>query len=134
MLGLLSGRRHEVLTGVCLRRGGRATSGCVTTGVEFADAREAAQLCHLWRSNGDTSPVWDSVVKNGFGNQEWNPYLGSGHWFDLDMTALLPRDGQLLTENERIACWTCWALRPSPLLIDCDPGELDAFTLSLLCN
>ena len=36
MLERLSGRRHEVLTGICLRRGGQATCDCVTTGVVFA--------------------------------------------------------------------------------------------------
>jgi septum formation protein len=36
MLARLSGRRHEVLTGICLRRGGHTTSDCVTTGVVFA--------------------------------------------------------------------------------------------------
>jgi septum formation protein len=36
MLARLSGRRHEVLTGICLRRGGHAIRDCVTTGVVFA--------------------------------------------------------------------------------------------------
>ena len=36
MLARLSGRRHEVLTGVCLRRGKDATCDYVTTGVVFA--------------------------------------------------------------------------------------------------
>ena len=36
MLGLLSGRRHEVLTGICLRNGEAAIRDCVTTSVLFA--------------------------------------------------------------------------------------------------
>src|ERR1017187_1442406 len=36
ILARLSGRRHEVLTGICLRRGADATCDCVTTGVVFA--------------------------------------------------------------------------------------------------
>jgi len=36
MLERLSGRRHEVLTGVCLRRGAAASCECVATGVVFA--------------------------------------------------------------------------------------------------
>jgi septum formation protein len=36
MLALLAGRRHEVLTGICLRQGTNATCDCVTTGVVFA--------------------------------------------------------------------------------------------------
>ena len=41
MLTLLSGRRHEVLTGICLRRGTRAACECVTTGVVFATLTSA---------------------------------------------------------------------------------------------
>src|ERR1022692_4823011 len=36
MLARLAGRRHEGLTGICLRRGTDATCDCVTTGVVFA--------------------------------------------------------------------------------------------------
>ena len=41
MLGRLSGRRHEVLTGICLRRGGRDLRDYVTTGVVFAALSDA---------------------------------------------------------------------------------------------
>jgi septum formation protein len=36
MLARLSGRRHEVLTGICLRQGERSTSEYASTGVVFA--------------------------------------------------------------------------------------------------
>jgi alpha-galactosidase len=120
--------------GQALRQASRDILFSITTHVQFDDARQIGEICHLWRSNADTGPTWDSVVKNGFGNERWNPHIGPGHWLDLDMTAILPRDGQCLTQIEQIACFTCWAIRPSPLLIDCVPDELDEFTLSLLCN
>ena len=44
MLRLLSGRRHDVLTGVCLRRGTDAIRDCVTTGVIFATLSDAEVL------------------------------------------------------------------------------------------
>ena len=37
----LSGRRHDVLTGICLRRGADAICDCVTTGVIFATLSDA---------------------------------------------------------------------------------------------
>lgn len=117
-----------------LRNATRDIVFSVTTGVKLDSADTAARLCNLWRSNGDTHPGWDSVLKNGFGNEQWNAYIGPGHWFDLDMTAILPRDGRKLTERELIACFTCWAMRPSPILIDCIPDQMDAFTRDLLCN
>ena len=36
MLTLLSGRRHQVITGICLRRGDRTISSAETTQVEFS--------------------------------------------------------------------------------------------------
>jgi septum formation protein len=41
MLALLSGRRHEVLTGICLRRGADAPCEYATTGVVFASLSDA---------------------------------------------------------------------------------------------
>ncbi|HEX2950390.1 MAG TPA: putative Ig domain-containing protein [Armatimonadota bacterium] len=126
---VLAGRMSEAL-----RRSSRDIVFSVTTSVKLEDAREVARLCNLWRSNDDTQPTWNSVVRNGFGNEPWNPYIGPGHWFDLDMTAILPREDNQLTRNELIAYYSCWAMRPSPLMIDCVPDEMDAFTQSLLCN
>ena len=40
MLRLLSGRRHEVLTGICLRRGAEAIHDCASTAVVFAALSE----------------------------------------------------------------------------------------------
>ena len=40
MLRLLSGRRHHVLTGICLRRGDRAMCDCARTAVVFAPMSE----------------------------------------------------------------------------------------------
>lgn len=123
-----------------LRKSPRDIVYSVTTSVQPADARQVSRLCNLWRCNHDTSPDWNSVLKNGFGRdaatppETWNPVTGPGHWFDLDMLALAPRDGKRLGENEQIACVTCWAIRPAPLLIDCIPDEMDDFSKSLLCN
>jgi septum formation protein len=41
MLAQLSGRRHEVLTGICVRRGAASICDCVTTSVEFAALTDA---------------------------------------------------------------------------------------------
>jgi septum formation protein len=41
MLRLLSGGRHEVLTGICLRRGAESISDCEATTVQFAPLSDA---------------------------------------------------------------------------------------------
>ncbi|HLK69888.1 MAG TPA: Maf family protein [Bryobacteraceae bacterium] len=40
MLTMLSGRRHDVLTGVCLRRGGEVVRDCASTAVWFVPMSE----------------------------------------------------------------------------------------------
>jgi alpha-galactosidase len=118
-----------------LRASSRDIVFSITTDVQINDAVKVKELANLWRSNRDTGPQWQSVVQNGFNNEQWNPVIGPGHWFDLDMTALMPLDGKSLTHNERIACVSRWMMRPSPILIDCDlTRPLDDFTLRLLCN
>jgi septum formation protein len=41
MLALLSGRRHEVLTGVCIKRGGEVVRDCASTAVWFLPMTES---------------------------------------------------------------------------------------------
>lgn len=41
MLALLAGRRHQVMTGICLRRGGGVVRDCAITDVWFAPMAEA---------------------------------------------------------------------------------------------
>lgn len=108
----------------------------ITTDVEFRDAARVKELTHLWRSNLDMGPEWKTFLHNGITHtRQWNPFIGPGHWFDLCLTAFMPRDGKSLTRHELIAHISCWILRPSPIMIDCDSQLLrDAFVQSLLCN
>ncbi len=117
-----------------LRNADRDMILSLAVNVDFNDAFDVKELANLWRSNGDSGPLWDSFVKNGFNNQQWNIVIGPGHWFDLDMTAFLPRNGKTLSHNEMIAWISCWMMRPSPIMVDCPPAEMDDFMLRLLCN
>lgn len=114
-----------------LRASSRDIVFSVTTGVAPKDASKAKELTNLWRCNGDTDPSWKSVLERFNNQKQWNAVIGPGHWFDLDMTALMPGKDKSLSQNERISCWM---MRPSPILIDCDPAKLDDFLFRLLCN
>ena len=113
---------------------GRDMVFSLVTGVALKDAQRASELANLYRSNADTAPCWDSIHKNGFGNGDWNPYIGPGHWLDLDMLTTTPRDGKQLSRNELLTHISCWMMRPSPILLDCDPRNLDDYLRDLLCN
>jgi len=47
MLRALAGRRHEVVTGVCLRRGGNSICDSASTAVWFAAMSEAEIACYV---------------------------------------------------------------------------------------
>lgn len=117
-----------------LRESSRDFVFSLATGVGIDDIREIKQLANLYRSNSDTAPYWNSIVQNGFKNEQWNGHTGPGHWFDLDMLSTQPRDGKALTRNELISQVTCWMMRPSPIMLDCDPRTLDGDLKSILCN
>ncbi|MBQ7622476.1 MAG: putative Ig domain-containing protein [Bacteroidales bacterium] len=94
-----------------------------------------------WRTTGDIRDNWDSIYKIGFeGQDKWAGFKCPGNWPDADMLVV----GKVgwgpkthwtkLTADEQYTHITLWSILASPLLIGCDMGELDDFTLSLLCN
>ena len=113
---------------------GRDILFSLVTEVALKDAQRASELANLYRANADTAPCWESIRKNGFGNGDWNPHIGPGHWLDLDMLATTPRGGKQLNRNELLSHISCWMMRPSPILLDCDPRNLDGYLMDLLCN
>lgn len=94
-----------------------------------------------WRTTGDITDTWSSVVSIGFEQSSTQyPYAGPGHWNDPDML-VVGRVGwgpnshpTRLKPNEQISHVTLWCLQAAPLLIGCDLTRLDPFTKSLLTN
>jgi hypothetical protein len=95
---------------------------------------------NLWRTTGDITDTWESMAGIGFSQDKCSPFAGPGCWNDPDMLVV----GQVgwgpslhpsrLTPDEQYTHISLWCLLASPLLIGCDLGQLDAFTLSLLTN
>jgi alpha-galactosidase len=95
---------------------------------------------NTWRTTGDINDSWGSLSGIAFSQDGHEKYAGPGHWNDPDMLVV----GKLgwgpnlhptrLTPNEQILHISMWCLLSSPLLIGCDMGQLDRFTLSLLTN
>ncbi|HNS18698.1 MAG TPA: NPCBM/NEW2 domain-containing protein [Bacteroidales bacterium] len=95
---------------------------------------------NLWRTTGDITDTWSSMAGIGFRQDKCSPYASPGHWNDPDMLvvgnvgwgpSLHPSQ---LTPDEQYTHISLWSLLSAPLLIGCDLGSLDAFTLNLLTN
>ena len=94
-----------------------------------------------WRTTGDITDTWASLYAIGFESQtELYPYAQPGHWNDPDMLIVGKvgwsdnlRDSQL-TPDEQYTHISLWTLLASNMLIGCDIAQMDAFTVSLLCN
>jgi alpha-galactosidase len=93
-----------------------------------------------WRTTGDIVDTWPSMSGIGFNQDKAAPLAGPGHFNDPDMLVV----GKVgwgpslhpsrLTFDEQYTHISLWSLLASPLLIGCDMGNLDRFTLSLLTN
>jgi alpha-galactosidase len=95
---------------------------------------------NLWRTTGDITDTWSSMMGIGFSHGPRAQYAGPGHWNDPDMLVV----GHLgwgpklhpthLTGDEQMLHLSLWSLLAAPLLIGCDLTRLDEFTLALLTN
>lgn len=95
---------------------------------------------NCWRTTGDITDAWSSVSQIGFGQDGHEKFAGPGHWNDPDMlvVGLVGWGPELhlsrLTPDEQYTHISLWSLLAAPLLIGCDLGRLDEFSLNLLTN
>ena len=84
-----------------------------------------------WRTTGDISDNWRSMVGNLNLNDRWWNFSGPGHWNDPDM---LEVGNGGMTNDEYQAHFSLWALIKSPLLIGCDVTKMSPQTAAILTN
>ena len=93
-----------------------------------------------WRSTGDIEDTWKSMSTIGFNQVADGPYAQPGHFNDPDMLVVGKvgwgdnQHNTRLSPDEQYTHISLWSLLSSPLLIGCDMGQLDRFTLGLLTN
>lgn len=93
-----------------------------------------------WRTTGDITDTWGSMSGIGFSQDKAAPHAEPGHFNDPDMLVVGKvgwgdsQHNSRLTPDEQYTHISLWSLLSSPLLIGCDMGKLDKFTLSLLTN
>jgi alpha-galactosidase len=91
----------------------------------------AANVGNSWRTTGDISDNWRSMIGNIDKNNAYANYSGPGAWNDPDM---LEVGNGGMTDAEYVAHFSLWAISKAPLLIGCDVTKMSAATLAILTN
>lgn len=93
-----------------------------------------------WRTTGDITDSWESLSDIGFSQDKAAPFAKPGGFNDPDMLIVgkvgwgSNQHDTHLTPDEQYTHISLWCLQSVPLLIGCDLGHIDNFTLNLLTN
>jgi hypothetical protein len=93
-----------------------------------------------WRTTDDIVDTWKSMSTIGFNQIADGPYAQPGHFNDPDMLVVGKvgwgdnQRNSRLTPDEQYTHISLWSLLSAPMLIGCDMGKFDPFTISLLTN
>ncbi|MFE7975594.1 NPCBM/NEW2 domain-containing protein [Streptomyces shenzhenensis] len=91
----------------------------------------AADLGQLWRTTGDISDSWGSMLSILKQNLPLAPYAGPGRWNDPDM---LEVGNGGMTDTEYRTHFSMWSIMAAPLLIGTDLRTASAATFDILGN
>ncbi|MFF7640041.1 NPCBM/NEW2 domain-containing protein [Streptomyces canus] len=91
----------------------------------------AADVGHLWRTTGDISDTWGSMLSILKQNLPLAPHAGPGHWNDPDM---LEVGNGGMTGTEYRSHFSMWSVMAAPLLIGSDLRSASAETFEILAN
>ncbi|WP_020579013.1 alpha-galactosidase [Actinopolymorpha alba] len=86
---------------------------------------------HLWRTTGDISDTWESLLELTKLNMALAEYAGPGHWNDPDM---LEVGNGGMTDVEYHTHFSLWAIMAAPLLIGSDLRTVTPATMEILLN
>jgi len=91
----------------------------------------APKVGNSWRTTGDISDNWNSMLSNLDSNNQWASYAAPEGWNDPDMLEV-GNGGMSTTEYQ--SHFALWCLVKSPLLIGCDLTDVNAADLAILNN
>jgi alpha-galactosidase len=91
----------------------------------------APSVGNLWRTTGDISANWASMISRAHSNESHASAAGPGHWNDPDM---LEVGNGSLSATENRTHFSLWAEMAAPLLIGTDLRKANATTFSILSN
>jgi alpha-galactosidase len=90
-----------------------------------------ADVGNLWRTTGDISDNWSSMISRVHTNDDLAQFAGPGHWNDPDM---LEVGNGGMTDTEYRTHFSLWAVMAAPLLIGSDVRSASSATLTILKN
>jgi len=90
-----------------------------------------ADVGNLWRTTGDISDNWSSMISRVHTNDDLAQFAGPGHWNDPDM---LEVGNGGMTDAEYRTHFSLWAEMAAPLLIGSDIRSASSTTLATLKN
>jgi hypothetical protein len=90
-----------------------------------------ASVGHLWRTTGDISDNFGSMLGIVEQNAPLDAYAGPGHWNDPDMLEI---GNGGMTDVEYRSHFSLWAIMAAPLLIGSDLRDASPATLEILSN
>ncbi|MET7453045.1 NPCBM/NEW2 domain-containing protein [Streptomyces sp. NPDC005574] len=91
----------------------------------------AADVGHLWRTTGDISDSWGSMLSILKQNLPLAAHAGPGHWNDPDM---LEVGNGGMTDTEYRSHFSLWSVMAAPLLIGTDLRKASDATYDILGN
>ncbi|PKW06167.1 alpha-galactosidase [Streptomyces sp. 1222.5] len=91
----------------------------------------AGDVGQLWRTTGDISDSWSSMLSIVKQNLPLAPYAGPGHWNDPDM---LEVGNGGMTDTEYRSHFSLWSVMAAPLLIGTDLRRASEATFDILDN
>lgn len=91
----------------------------------------ASDVGHLWRTTGDISDSWSSMLDIAKQNLPLASHAGPGHWNDPDM---LEVGNGGMTDTEYRTHFSLWSMMSAPLLIGSDLRKATPETFEILDN
>ena len=91
----------------------------------------AGEIGHLWRTTGDISDSWNSMISILSQQKDLAKFAGPGHWNDPDMLEV--GNGGMTTEEYKTH-FSLWCMLAAPLLAGNDLQNMSPETKSILTN
>ncbi len=128
--GLDSRERYTVMHDA-LERSGRPMVHSICNWGRASPWAWGAEAGQLWRTSGDITDLYLSMLLNMALAERWAAFAGPGHWNDPDM---LEVGNGGMTDTQYRSHFSLWAMMAAPLIAGNDLREMSPETLEILTN